>query len=203
MQTTLFFVCEHCGFEATPKKVQSLTGLCRKCNQSTWTLVVEYSQTETNMSSSALGMASLLVTGYGWTAETRHSNQRELRSLDLYQVLELTNDIGAFEEKVATLLREIDREQRKSSGAVTCSECDALFVPSADKSWTERGFCSASCAKQQGEAVSSEELFVQRGKSKVSNIEVTCPGNHTFEVMASFAGCIRPCPTCGEKCEVP
>ena len=74
----------------------------------------------------------------------------------------------------------------KKSGAISCKQCNALFVPASNKSWTENGFCSASCAKQQGETVSNEELFVQRSQSKVSNIEVTCSSSHAFEVMASF-----------------
>ena len=90
----------------------------------------------------------------------------------------------------------------KENGAIHCNCCKTLFVPSDRKVWNMNGYCSVDCSEKSGVSVSNEQIQRQLVEHKVSNIEITCPNGHKFSVMASFAGCMRPCPTCGEKCSV-
>jgi len=90
-----------------------------------------------------------------------------------------------------------DDERRNS-----CITCGAKFVPNENKPWTQQGYCSKVCGLARAETKSIELLKRTLKTDHRPTITVTCPSDHKFDVMATFAGCIRLCPDCGAKCKV-
>lgn len=103
--------------------------------------------------------------------------------------------------RVVEYLRIRTREDLAQRGAERCKHCDALFVPVADKPWTLAGYCSRPCGLEQGEA-SIVFRSDEAPNARPTNIATRCSRGHVFEVLPSFAGCVRPCPTCGEKVRI-
>ena len=116
----------------------------------------------------------------------------------------LASELTDVREQVVEFIRAHERQVLLDRGAKTCTTCGGLFVPRPNKPWTIQGYCSKQCQREAGDEttpeVEPEDSHAAKGRS---NIAVKCPNGHRFEVMGNFSGCVRRCPKCGEKCQVP
>lgn len=203
LPSSIEFVCEACGFHPKPKCKMLKQGVCKKCSKGTWAILIQYVESETNKASTALGLASLMVFGSGWIQRKSHESGTELNSVSSETIQGLLADPKLVAERVLQFSRLCSQADREAQGAIRCKSCNALFLPSDRKSWHGKGFCSVSCSEDLGEAVSDVELKQPLAQTKPGKVEVSCPCGRSFFVLATFSGCLRPCPRCGQKIEVP
>ena len=90
-----------------------------------------------------------------------------------------------------------------------CKTCGKDFSKTTEKQYSLIGYCSTECFEKEESTPpkigSSEYSFDYETieETKLSTVEITCSNNHRFPVPATYSGCIRRCPVCDEKCEVP
>ncbi|MBI1246823.1 hypothetical protein GC197_03135 [bacterium] len=195
------FVCESCQRTASVRQMRRWRGECRRCKGRSWVLTIDYSETE--VETSAVGILSSLTLGFGWYSTKTSTNQTTVGGVSAEVGQHLTETRSNVALRVVEYLRLREHQDLRDRGAQPCRKCDVLYVPTSEKPWTETGYCSKSCAAQDG--VESAPVFQasEADESKPSMITVACPKGHEFSVLASFSGCLRPCTTCGEKVAVP
>jgi hypothetical protein len=199
--TSVLFVCETCGKSAKPGKVRRWQGWCRRCDGRRWALLAEYTETERNFS--LLGILTSLVPGGGLYSVRVATNQVTVRGVSDEVARHLTRDRWQVKAQVAEYLRRQQGAYLRAKGGQTCRACDGLFVPSEDKPWTTLGYCSKACCVEAGATIESmfEETPAEPRGGRT--IRITCPCGRAFDVHATYSGCTRRCPECGEKCAVP
>jgi len=106
--------------------------------------------------------------------------------------------------------RSSGRKRLERTQWCPCIICGTNFSLRSLQPYSANGFCSEDCAAKARNNNSSNGESRQDVRSNINTssetapvITITCPKQHSFTVMASFAGCVRPCPKCGEKCQVP
>jgi hypothetical protein len=192
------FVCEACQKPATARHVRRWSGLCRHCQGQSWSLIVSYTHAEAEPS--AAGLLASATIGVGFSKVTTTTNQTVVDGVSSKIAHALTEKRSQVAVRVVQYLRLRDQQNMRDRGAISCQMCDALYIPTDEKTWSRQGFCSKSCAAK-GDA---DPVFETTEKpARVPMISVVCPNGHQFEVFASFSGCIRPCPDCRAKTHVP
>lgn len=195
----IIFFCEGCRNSATPSQLRRWNALCQHCmRESSWTLIASYTDTETQ--TTAFGVASALMTGIQTYQFNEYTNTLQTPEVPNDVVRFLTSERKLVNERVSEYLSQRSRQDQLRQGALECKQCSATFM-AAEKSWHEKGFCSRLCAAQAGaEGLDAPKAVKERPKDTV---EITCGQGHSFNVLSTFSGCLRPCPECGEKTPVP
>ena len=201
----IVFTCESCGCSPKLSCRTLREGDCRKCDQCvTWKVEAHYTEKNTNYGRTALGIFGLLVFQRGWLLDQSvHTNKIGASSVTKKMVRTLVADDRLVMERVVEFLRSSNEKEMQRKGAIQCKTCHFAFVASESKTWTLAGYCSVSCSEEGGELVEDHQFVQQQSETKSPTIPVCCPNGHNFSCLASFAGCLRPCPHCSSKCRVP
>lgn len=65
-------LCQFCGKPHSPRRVYRSKGTCSVCGYRTWAVSAEFDpQWVPDAGTTAVGMAALMLTGFGWTASTK------------------------------------------------------------------------------------------------------------------------------------
>jgi hypothetical protein len=143
----ILFVCESCQQQVDPRQLRRSSGRCdRFSGQGSWTLLVRYTDTETDVSMSLLGSLSLAFFGIGWQTVNNYTNQMAVGGVSADVAQYLTESPSLVAHRVVEYVRLCDQQDLKQRGAQACKGCGAMYVPSDDKVWTELGYCSKMCA---------------------------------------------------------
>lgn len=194
------FTCERCDCKASIRRLRHWGGKCKRCRGESWALTASYTDYELTV-----GWRSLLDKGT-WFSRNAFSNQVTVGNVSAELAASLVESRRTIKQRVGELLSAREQERLIERGAETCMACGLLFVPAPDKPWTGQGYCSKACAaasdvvcfNQDSPAIENERVASRR-----LTVYVTCPAGHAFEVLATFSGCFRPCPTCGAKFKIP
>lgn len=190
------FACESCGWKPWNGQLYRRRAVCKRCQDRSWALTASYTEREVS-----IGLLGLLTTGR-YFAVDEYTNQITLEKVNPNVVIELLEDRRLMLQRVSAYVTLREQERLRERGAIVCKACGALFVPAESKTWNEHGYCSKACAAEDDLVA-----FQPAGETKVVQqrvtVRVTCPAGHEFEQLASFSGCLRPCPECGAKCHVP
>jgi hypothetical protein len=198
----IVFVCEACRRQASPRNLRSWSGRCQRCkSDASWTLVVNYTESDTELS--LLGTLSTMIFGLGWFSTKAYTNQMTASGISADVARYLTEKRSLVAPRVVEYIRLREQQNLQQRGAQSCKVCDARYVPSDEKPWSQEGYCSKVCATKDGAAFTVETDTSPGRKPRAHTIAVVCPQGHAFEVLESFAGCIRPCTECGAKTAVP
>lgn len=198
----IVFRCERCGSSTKPKQVRNWEGRCPGCKRDTlWTVAVFYIDTEVQQS--PLSFIASWFVGIGWWNTVDHTNAITVKEVPTDVAKFLTQDARAAPERISQYIRLRQNQELQKSGAIKCQKCDATFVPAAQP-WHQSGFCSRVCATKAGGLSDSPH---QSSNTVVGaadgTLVVECPNGHRFDVLTSFSGCARPCPTCKARTIVP
>jgi hypothetical protein len=212
------FECKSCGHQSTadermaknllPSKRKlpiDESGLCTKCGGDSWNIHVVYAQSGADTSAgSAVGLGLGAMTGIGFVETSTAATLTSYPDVPAAVVARLNEDPAQRISRVVAFANLIAQEELRERGGQNCGTCRALFVPAKGNTWHEEGYCSKVClVKAKGESAIDKSSPAQNDRPRrVSAIEVECPSGHRFEVPASFAGMMRPCPTCGTKTPV-
>ncbi len=200
------FICESCERSASVRQVRRWLAECRRRRGKSWTVYVDYTDTEVDVSVTAT--IALTIVGVAWPRIRKLTNRTTVGGVDAETVRALTDERSSVEGRVVYYIRHREQEALRERGARPCRMCDALFMPVDEKPWTLEGHCSKLCAHRddhrdsslQQETPTFHEASTALGRRTV---EVICPSGHPFEVPAAFSGCLRRCPACGAKTLVP
>ncbi|MBN4074186.1 hypothetical protein JYT61_01345, partial [bacterium AH-315-E10] len=110
-----------------------------------------------------------------------------------------------FEVKLAEFADK-HRNDIESAGGQDCRVCEIQFMPVNEKAWTLKGYCSKLCFIKMNPTTSVEVINEPVSNSiKIEEhvIEVTCVEGHLFTVAPMYSGCLRPCPHCQVKTQIP
>jgi len=200
----IIFVCQQCERESSVEEMFQKHDRCKDCVAAEWTICLIYVDRETtsNEVSNGIGLLSLAVLGGGWShdRETKDAVHHLLvRNVKAEILRPLFASLSSARTMVLEYIRLRQKQDMRSQGG-DCLACGALYVSAAAKPWTSAGFCSKSCAATKNWKPPEEVAFTA---ATASMIAVECSQGHTFEVLPSFAGCVRPCPECGQKSRVP
>jgi len=200
------FACESCGWQPWAWQLRRQAGACKRCQTESWSITASYTDIDAQVS--PFNLFALFSSGLGWlyvySTLKRLTNQVTVANVGAEVVRELVDTDRLVRRRVSEYLRIRDRQKLEERGAVVCPACQVLFVPAVNKPWNQQGYCSKACAA--GDAVvcfnptTDEKQSVGQGRLTV---QVTCACGHESEHLASFSGCLRPCPSCGAKCKVP
>ena len=195
------FVCESCRRPAKVGDIRRWSEQCRYCQGRSWQLLVNY--TDTQVEASILGLLSSLIFGVGEPTRKTYTNQVVVDSVSAEVAQFLTEKRRLVASRVVEYIRLREQQELLDRGARACRICNGVCVPAEDKPWTQEGYCSRSCAARDG--FEESPLFEPSTDNRhaAPTITVVCPNGHAFEVLASFSGCMRPCPDCGAKTPVP
>lgn len=200
LPSSVSFTCERCGWKPWLQQLCRRLGKCKRCHGETWSLTASYTDYEVSIGWWAL------FTRWAWYARKKFSNEITVANVNADEATDLVENRRLLKRRVSEFLSVRERERLLERGAITCKACDALFVPAAGKPWNEQGYCSKACAAEEGLVVfdqrisTAENESVDRGRL---TLHIVCPTGHDFDVLASFSGCVRSCPICGAKCQVP
>jgi hypothetical protein len=215
------FVCESCKKSVSPRKVRRWGGKCWRCPGESWTLHGKFVSKEIGMSWWAFFLS--MTTGLGWISIKRLTSQMSAQGLTPDVAMKLTENLKQTPQLVTEYLRIRKRELERQQGANSCRACHAIYIPVEGNEWNKAGFCSKVCWVQgetQAEAVHQERFAhlerqgylrpaekppttVTPQKYQQRQIKVKCPAGHEFEVISIYSGCVRACPHCQQKCEIP
>lgn len=195
------FTCESCGRDASVRQIRRWRGECGRCQEQSWLLYANYS--DTTVKGSSIGVFSWLTLGIGWYSMEKVTNQTAAEGVSAEIARELTEDRSLLAARVVEYLRFREQEKLRARGAKSCRNCGILYVPLSEKPWTHGGYCTKSCAAEDGVSPSPSLQGPQEKLTRVPMIPVVCSNGHEFEVLASFSGCRRPCNFCGVKVDVP
>jgi hypothetical protein len=84
-------------------------------------------------------------------------------------------------------------------------------MPSIDKPFQQLGYCTKACFAEANPELVGELLPNANHRDEAQPagaemrrlIQVNCRCGQTFDVPQMYAGARRPCPACGDKCDVP
>jgi hypothetical protein len=176
-------------------------GLCRRCGGDHWTVTAVFSETALDIAESAVGLGLAVATGHGFVQHSTASNLSTYPGIPAAVVAKL-NEIPAERlARVGEFMRTMERAKIKDRGAEECRACGTLFVRTKGPAWHVEGYCSRMCLVQ-AQGISAAAASGGTGRQKIDTISVRCGAGHSFEVAASFAGMLRPCPQCGMKTPV-
>jgi len=203
----IMFLCERCELQAKPWQVRWHRGACSRCHAmgrdkfGQWALAVVYSESETEQS--LAGWLSFLTLGIGWLNINNYTNVHWVPGISSSNAYAIVRYRSQVVKNAVRCVRQYQQEVFDKRGALTCKRCEAKFIPSEEKQWTKEGFCSKICGIESGVDGHGNENKPPEFVSKSQTVHAECPAGHRFFPLASFSGCLRPCPICGQLTCVP
>lgn len=221
------FKCEKCKKIAPPRAIRAQLGACT-CKGESWGVEVEFEDggpDGSNAAVNALGIASALTIGVGFTGGTGDRSIGErvfLNGITANEANAVCHSSFGIPDRLLQLVLarqqqdlEKNRRRMKSRGAKECRGCGVLVVPVNEKPWTLDGTCSKMCCvRANGVATYSDiepKLLamaqqdndpLQTRSLKNGKIPVKCGCGETMLVPRMYAGTMRPCPKCGARVHV-
>ena len=208
------FACESCGRASTANARMATRllpfmrnlpihadGSCRRCGGDRWTITAVFSETTVELDTSPLAIGLAVAVGGGLVKNSTASMRSVYPGVPASMIAEINERPATRMARVAEFVRLIDRNKFLDKGGIECRNCQALFVPVLEQAWHQAGCCSRMCLVQtQGvEFVAASQPSSAMPQQRVKAITAICAAGHEFEVAASFAGMLRPCPQCGQK----
>jgi len=195
------FFCGECGCGYNLSQVRESLPECRQCGADAWTIVIVYQ--DVTAETSGASILSGLTTGFSWTSTTTHSNEKRFENVPSQVVQFIVDDDSLIGVRIDGYARRYEQQKMLDRGGRTCEECGQLFVPSENKSWTQQGYCSKSCAARAGAELEAAEPDSVSKFPKVKQATAVCENGHEFSVPVTYSGCLRPCPVCKSKTPIP
>ena len=212
LPTAVSLFCESCGkqhraqLSVAKRPVFAMrridvreNGECKECSGNSWTLSVVYR--EGALDNVAIGMvlaAASAITGpigaflsafaMEWTTD---SNESRYPRIPAGFGAKLNAEPRLRKQRIEELVGTIERGALFAAGGKVCGTCEAVFVPSADRTWSQLGYCSRVCA---ADSDADSPVFVeQSGQTAAENrfntkVDVICPNGHSFYSSRSFVG---------------
>ena len=164
-----------------------------------------------------------LATDYAWFNVRSLTSRMSAQCVTADVATKLTADLSQTPKLVTEYVRLRKRELERQQGANSCRACHAIYIPVESNEWNAAGFCSKVCWVQgetHAETVHQERFahlerrdnfqpsanpptMAAQQKYQQRLMKVKCPAGHEFEVSSIYSGCVRACPHCQQKCEIP
>jgi hypothetical protein len=195
------FICGECGCTYDIAEIRNCLPECHQCGAGNWTIVILYQ--DVSVETSGASILSGLTTGFSWRTSTTHSNEKRYENVSSQVVHFIVEDDSMIGIRIEGFARRHEQHTMIERGGRTCEVCEQLFVPSEDKSWTQKGFCSKSCAAKAGADLEEAGSDSISSFPTVKQATAVCENGHEFSVPVTYSGCLRPCPECKSKTPIP
>lgn len=120
-------------------------GICSACGGDSWVVSVVFGESSVDLLESAAGMALAATAGVGFVQNSTSTNRTDYSDISSEVVAKLNESPSERMKRVAAFAATMERERLRQQGARECASCGVLFVPTPDKPWSEKGFCSRMC----------------------------------------------------------
>lgn len=210
------FQCESCQTtcHTSPRKDRHLLpwlrrlpikpdGTCRKCGGQSWKITLVYAESDLQVSSDPLRILFGLFTLSVPIDRSAAAAGVEYAGVSAETVATLNSDPRMRSSMIAEYANAAHKIEKYEQGAKNCRECDAIYIPSSDLPWTQRGYCSKLCLVRRDSQSALVQAKANSAEVSSKTVFVTCADGHEFAVAKSFRGTKRPCPVCGLKTPVP
>jgi hypothetical protein len=136
----IVFLCESCQRRAKPRHLRRWSGRCLCDRDSSWTVEVDYTESDTE--ASVLGSLTAILFGIGWRKRTTYTNQMTAGGITPDVARYLTEKRSHVVPRVVAYIRLREQQDLQRRGAQACRYCDAKYVPSGSKPWHEQGIAA-------------------------------------------------------------